>query len=146
MDKWGGQGLDVTQAILIGLSFIWGITLTPFTIVHTYQILTNQTTLEYLKNKGEKKRMRRMMRIQSPTRSPDLPGQHTPSPPLPHGQAQFAHEWDVGWLDNWRSIMGSNPLLWFGRCTFAFSFMINSCNNSSRFFTVIPIVVFFDQV
>lgn len=83
-------------AVILFLSFVWSATLSPFTAMHTYQIITNQTTLEYLKNQNDMKRRKRANLSANTT----------------------TNQWDVGYCANWRAVMGKRWLLWLSNITY----------------------------
>lgn len=80
-----------------GLAF--GITLTGFMAVHFWYIIKNQTSIEYIANRPIH------MRVDF-----DKSGENYEVVTMDNSKGMY----NVGLVQNWCAVMGSNPLLWFG--------------------------------
>ncbi|RHZ88017.1 hypothetical protein Glove_26g100 [Diversispora epigaea] len=95
------KDLDVQWITLLILGFIFGLLLTGFTIVHTIYILQNKTTIEGISSRSRTNHVR----IQFDSENS-----------LNYGIAttrEGENLWNLGWKQNWKTIMGSKWWLWF---------------------------------
>ncbi|CAG8504546.1 4562_t:CDS:2 [Paraglomus occultum] len=95
------EDLDIQWIILLILAFLFGILLTGFTLVHLTSMLKNRTTIESISHRKRQYHVR---------------VQFDANNPLCYGVAttrQGENLWDLGWSDNWKSVMGTKWWLWF---------------------------------
>ncbi|RUS18940.1 DHHC palmitoyltransferase-domain-containing protein [Endogone sp. FLAS-F59071] len=96
-----GPDLDFHFIIVVILSFLFGLLLACFVGVHLYYILHNRTTIEAISDRPYHARV-------------DLD-------PSPQGQGLYQvvptdygeHLWNIGYANNWKSVMGSEAWAWF---------------------------------
>jgi len=102
---------DVNFVVLIVLSVLFGLSLTPFTFMHAFQICRNKSTIEALKLESAKRRAK----IMEKQRQRDIAaGATNVGPPV----EPVVNEWNVGSKKNWKSIMGEAYWQWFLPVTF----------------------------
>ncbi|CDS05482.1 hypothetical protein LRAMOSA08010 [Lichtheimia ramosa] len=87
-------GLDFNWPLLLFISGIFGLFLLPFTIFHTRQILKNRTTIETYEKANFKMGRSRNGRV-------DIM------------RNRHFNPWDLGYKQNFRQVMGNNPMTWF---------------------------------
>lgn len=80
-------------------AFLFGSILIGFVGVHTYYILKNETTIEHISQRPTEVRV-----------DFDESG-HNYEVVTMHYNEKL---WDVGYVYNWRAVMGKNPWTWFG--------------------------------
>ncbi|KAI8979574.1 DHHC palmitoyltransferase-domain-containing protein [Mycotypha africana] len=90
--------LDPQWLVLVILAFIFGLTLTAFAIVHGFYIINNQTTIEHVADRPVEIRV-----------DFDYTGQNYEVINVRPEDNLYKRSK----LENWNSVMGSNPLLWF---------------------------------
>jgi hypothetical protein len=81
--------------------FLFGLMLTGFAVVHLYYIINNLTSIEYIANRPT------FVRADF-----DPSGRNFEVVAL---EKYVSSMYDLGFYQNWCSVMGSNPLLWFGK-------------------------------
>lgn len=79
-------------------AFIFGLTVVGFAGVHTAYILRNETTIEHLGDRSNDVRV-----------DFDMSGQNFEVVSMP----AFDYLWERKKGENWRQVMGNNPLGWF---------------------------------
>jgi len=92
--------------LLLFRAFLFGILLTGFTLVHLTTMLKNRTTIESISHRKRQYHIR---------------VQFDANNPLGYGVAttrQGENIWDLGWSDNWKSVMGTKWWLWFCKCIY----------------------------
>ncbi|ORZ00445.1 DHHC palmitoyltransferase-domain-containing protein [Syncephalastrum racemosum] len=90
--------LDPEWVVLIVLAFLFGALLIGFVGAHTYYILKNETTIEHISQRPTEVRV-----------DFDESG-HNYEVVTMHYNEKL---WDVGYVLNWRAVMGRNPWTWF---------------------------------
>ncbi|KAI9597864.1 DHHC palmitoyltransferase-domain-containing protein [Syncephalis fuscata] len=99
---------------LTALAGLWSLMLIPFAGMHGFQILTNQTTLEYMKRQSAQHRMKARekatrRRLNS---NPEAVIEDQTEAVL-RDEEDLRNPWHQGLLNNWKSVMGENMWLWF---------------------------------
>ncbi|RKP11012.1 hypothetical protein THASP1DRAFT_27186 [Thamnocephalis sphaerospora] len=110
------DNLDGQWLAIIVLGALWSLMLWPFMGMHAFQIVTNQTTLEYMKRQSAQRRAKTRRREErrralNPDRAAEA-GQTPPHSPY-DDEADLKNPWDLGRLRNWKAVMGKEWWLWF---------------------------------
>ena len=99
------------------LAGLWSLMLIPFAGMHAFQILTNQTTIEYMKRQSAKHRRKVRQRDARRRLDGNLEGMaEEQTEYIRRDEDDIRNPWYYGMMANWKSIMGDNPWLWFGKC------------------------------
>ncbi|KAG9307471.1 hypothetical protein G9A89_017301 [Geosiphon pyriformis] len=95
------KDLDIQWIVLLILAFLFGLLLTGFTLVHTSYLFTNRTTIESIGYESRQYHVRVQFDANNPLGygvTTTLPGENL---------------WDLGWRNNFKSVMGNKWWLWF---------------------------------
>lgn len=84
-------------------AFVFGLTVCGFSIAHTQFILVNRTTIESLSTRPDH------IRVDFDTSGHNYEVVNT---------SLHDRFWNIGKMNNWKNVMGKNPLTWF--CKFIF--------------------------